>query len=168
MHLRLQKLDFYFKYIYKLMSNKDIFKTFVPSVKSDDDIKWYLFDAKDKVVGRLAVCIANYLRGKNRVDFSAHIVPSLRVIVINSSKINYKGVSKGKDRKYRSHSRYPSGLKEKTLDDLFASDPNKVLRYAVRGMLPKNKLRKKFLLNLYIFSDEDHNKAAQKPIKINF
>jgi len=143
-----------------------IYKTYTPKISKDTEVKWYLFDAKDKVLGKLASEIAQFLTGKNSPDFSPHIVPRVRVVVINSKEISVTG-RKESDKKYYRHSRYPGNLKEISLGKLMEKDGTSALSLAVKGMLPKNKLRKNYLLNLHIFADENHNKSAQKLIKVN-
>ncbi len=130
------------------------FKTYTPKEK---EIKpeWYLIDAKDKILGRVATQIALILRGKDEAGFAPHLNPKHFVVVINASKVKFTG-KKFENKKYFHHSGYPGGLKEKTLEELFKKNPSEVLRKAVKGMLPKNRLSKVLLSNLKVFPDESH------------
>lgn len=111
--------------------------------------KVYTIDASDKSLGRLAVQIAVLLRGKNKPDFAPHKDIGDEVIVKNVSQIKFTG-RKVKQKKYYRHSGYLGGLKETSLEKLFAKNPAEVIKKAVWGMLPKNKLRKKFIKRLKI------------------
>lgn len=113
--------------------------------------KVYTIDASGRVLGRLAVEIAILLRGKHRPDFAPHLDMGDIVIVTNTSKIRVTG-KKADLKKYYRHSGYPGGIKEITYKKLFAKDPNKILRKAVYGMLPQNKLRAKMLRRLKLFT----------------
>lgn len=124
--------------------------------------EWFVVDAKDKVVGRLASEIANIIRGKHKPSFSPHINCGDKVIVINADKIRFTG-KKNNEKVYRSYSGYPSGQKEKTPRQYFTYKPTEVLKLAVRGMLPKNKLQKRFMNNLFLYTGEEHPHEAQQP-----
>ena len=143
------------------------YKTYIPKVDKSQEVKWYFFDAQERILGKLAAEIAKFLTGKNSPDFSPHMVPRIRVLVVNSQKIVVTG-NKLDDKKYYRHSRYPGGLKEINLAELNKKDSTKALFLAVKGMLPKNKLRQEYLSNLHIFADENHDKQAQDLIKVNF
>lgn len=110
-------------------------------------------DADGKVLGRLACEISEKLRGKGQTDFAYNKVPSNQVIVYNAEKIYVTG-QKMKQKIYYRHSGYLGNLKETTLEELFAKDPKKVLQFAVKGMLPKNRLQKEFLKNLIIYNGD--------------
>jgi len=112
--------------------------------------KTYTIDASGKVLGRLAAEIAVRLRGKNKPDFSPHIDAGNVVIVINTSKIKITG-KKAEQKKYYRHSGYAGGIKEITYKELFKKNPNQVLKKAVYGMLPKNKLRAKMIKRLKLY-----------------
>jgi large subunit ribosomal protein L13 len=133
------------------------------SVKAGD-IKetWYIVDASDKPVGRLATAVARVLRGKHRPDFSPHLDLGDHVIVINVDKIHLSG-KKREQKIYYSWSGYPSGLKIRGVGDILKKDPTGVLRRAVRGMLPPNRLRTRYLRKLKMYVGPEHPHAAQKP-----
>lgn len=139
-------------------------KTFIPSANTA--VKWYLVDAQNKTLGKLAVDIANILRGKNKPDFTPHMDNGGYVVVINAEKIKLSG-KKLDDKKYYRHSGYMGGLKETTARELLEKKPTDLILNAVKGMLPKNKLRAVFLKKLRIFSGEEHTHTAQKPEPIS-
>lgn len=112
--------------------------------------KTYTIDATDKILGRLAAEIAVLLQGKNKANYIPYHDIEGRVIVVNTSKIKVTG-KKAELKKYYRHSGYPGGLKEITYEELFAKDPNQILRKAIYGMLPKNKLRAKMLKRLKLY-----------------
>lgn len=117
--------------------------------------KTYTIDATDKILGRLAAEIAVLLRGKNRPDFAPYLDIENNVTVINTSKIRISG-KKAESKKYYRHSGYPGGIREITYKRLFAKDSNEVLRKAVYGMLPRNKLRPKMMRRLKLYKyDKD-------------
>ena len=124
--------------------------------------KWFLIDAKDKIVGRLATTIANKLRGKDKPIFAPHVDCGDFIVVINADKI--KLTSQKIDKKmYYTHSGYPSGLKQEKAGKLMERKPTRILELAVRGMLPKNRLRKDFMKKLKLYAGEDHPHEAQAP-----
>ena len=124
--------------------------------------KWYVIDAKDKVLGRMCPAIANKLRGKDKPIFSPHMDCGDFVIVINADKVKLTG-NKMEDKKYARHSGYPGGYKEQSAKELLAKKPTKMVELAVSGMLPKNKLRSKFMEKLKLYAGEEHPHEAQKP-----
>lgn len=134
--------------------------------KTDIERKWYLIDAKDLILGRVAVRAADLLRGKNKVNFSPSVDCGDFVIIINASKIAVTG-GKEEKKKYYRHSWYPGGLKTFTLNQMMAKDPRKVIEHAVIGMLPKNKLASEMIKKMKVFSGEEHDHKAQQPIKID-
>ncbi len=123
---------------------------------------WYLIDAKDKTLGRMATVIADKLRGKGKPIFSPHQDCGDFVIVINANKIKLTG-KKMTDKLYYTHSGYHGHLKEEKAENLLVRKPTKVLELAVRGMLPRNRLRDKFMDKLKLFAGETHTHEAQKP-----
>lgn len=130
--------------------------------KNDIKRKWFLFDATGVRLGRLASEIAKYLIGKHKAHYASNMVCGDYVVVINSRNVDV--FPKREERKlYRKHTGYPGGLKERTLKQVRENSPNELVLMAVKNMLPKNKLRQRFLKNLYVFEDENHNKKAQKP-----
>lgn len=130
--------------------------------QSDIEQSWILVDAKDKTLGRLASALASRLRGKHRSEFTPNADLGDYIVVINANKINVTG-DKLNQKKYFKHSGYPGGIKSKSLDEVIKNSPEDVIRMAVKGMLPKNKLGKKMLTKLKIYKDNDHPHQAQNP-----
>ena len=134
--------------------------------KSDTIEKgWYLVDGEGKILGRLASKIATLLRGKDKPLFTPHLDTGDFVIVVNAKKINLTGRKWG-DKVYYRHSGYPGGLKSITAKDLVQKKPEEIIRKAVKGMLPKNRLGRKLLKKLKIYPDSEHPHQAQQPKKI--
>ncbi|MDD5693009.1 MAG: 50S ribosomal protein L13 [Patescibacteria group bacterium] len=127
--------------------------------------KWFLIDANGQTLGRLATVIADLLRGKNKPEYTPSMDCGDFVVVINTSLIKVTG-NKLEAKKYYSHSGYPGGLKEKTLNEVINQNPNKVIRQAVLGMLPKNKLSSQIIKKLKLYQGSDHQNIAQKPEKL--
>tara|TARA_B100000886_G_scaffold337390_2_gene297998 strand:- start:478 stop:915 length:438 start_codon:yes stop_codon:yes gene_type:complete len=132
---------------------------------ADADKKWYLVDATDKVVGRLATEIANVLRGKNNPKYTPHTDSGDYVVVINAEKVVFKG-NKLDNKKYYSHSDYVGGLKTRTAKEVLERTPERILMSAVKGMLPKNSLGRQQLKKLRLFAGETHGHEAQNPTKL--
>jgi large subunit ribosomal protein L13 len=128
--------------------------------------KWWVIDATDKVVGRLASQIAAILRGKHKPQFTPNQDSGDFVIVTNTSKLVFTG-NKLDDKRYYRHSRFFGSLKEKTAQMMMKEDPNFVLKQAVKNMLPKNRLSRNLLLKLKLFSGPEHTHQAQKPEALN-
>ena len=128
--------------------------------------KWYLIDCSGKKLGRLSVQIANILRGKNKPEYTPNSDVGDFVILINAERIEISG-NKSKDKIYFKHTGYPGNLKEINFQDLLNKDPEKVLRNAVKGMLPKNRLNRKIINKLKVYSGENHPHEAQNPEVIN-
>lgn len=140
-------------------------KSFVLKPKEADK-KWYLVDAKDKVVGRLATEIADLLRGKKNPQFTPNTDSGDFVVVINAEKVKFTG--KKLDKKvYHWHSNYIGGIKQRTAREQLQRHPEKVLMDAVKGMLPKTTLGRKQLTKLKVFAGEQHSHDAQKPELLN-
>lgn len=131
--------------------------------KTSSSFVWLLYDASDKILGRFSSDIASVLMGKKSVDYRDNIPVQIGVIIINSKKIKVTG-SKVYNKKYYRHSGYPGGLKVSLLGDLLYKNPNFVIRHAIKGMLPKNKLQKIFLRHLKIYEGPTHPHIAQSPI----
>jgi len=131
---------------------------------SSKDIEptWYIVDAEDQVLGRLASRVAKVLRGKHRPTYSPHVDLGDRVIVVNAAKIRLTG-NKRQDMKYFSYSGYPGGAKFKSVDTLMKTDPAQVMTHAVRGMLPKGTLGYQLLSKLRVYADDKHPHAGQNP-----
>jgi large subunit ribosomal protein L13 len=128
------------------------------------DVKhdWYIIDADGQVLGRLATKIARILSGKDKPNYTPHVVNGDVVVVINASKIKVTG-QKLTDKIYYRHTGYPGGIREISLRDQLDKDSTKVIEHAVEGMLPKNKLQAKMLQNLKVYSGADHPHAPQNP-----
>ena len=124
--------------------------------------KWWIVDADGKNLGRLASEIAIVLRGKNKPQYTPHVDTGDFVVVVNAEKIAVTG-NKLEGKVYYRHSGYPGGLKSRTLGEMLERRPNEVLRKAVKGMLPKNRLAARQLTKLKIYAGPEHPHAAQKP-----
>lgn len=133
---------------------------------SDVTRKWYVIDASEASLGRVATQIATLLTGKGKPQFTQHIDTGDYVIVINASNIKVTGDKMNK-KMYYHHSHFPGGLKEATLAEKMEKDPTHALIHAVRGMLPVNRLRDERLARLKVYADADHKHEAQKPEKIS-
>jgi large subunit ribosomal protein L13 len=133
---------------------------------SDVTRKWYVIDASEAPLGRVATQIATLLTGKGKAEFTKHIDTGDFVVVINAGNIQVTG-AKMDTKMYYSHSGHPGALKEATMREKMAKDATFPLFHAVRGMLPVNKLRDPRLARLKIYAGAEHNHAAQKPETIN-
>ncbi len=129
---------------------------------SDVTRKWYVVDASEAPLGRVATQIATLLTGKGKPQFTQHIDCGDYVVVVNADKLVVTG-KKLTDKKYYRHTGYPGGIKEASLAEKMAKDSTDVIFKAVRGMLPVNKLRDERLKRLKIYADAEHNHSAQKP-----
>ncbi len=116
---------------------------------------WYLIDAKDQVLGRVSTKIARLLTGKDKVEYVPYLDVGDYVVVINAAEVAVTG-KKEKQKTYYRHSGYPGGLRSETLEELRKRRPEEIIRRAVKGMLPKNKLQKSMLKRLYIFAGAEH------------
>lgn len=128
------------------------------------EAKWYIIDAENQTLGRLAVTIANLLRGKNKPEYTPHVDTGDFVVVINSSKIKVTG-KKETDKMYYHHTGYPGGFRAASFKELQAKDPTCALKKAVKGMLQKNTLGAKQLTKLKVYEGAEHPHAAQCPIE---
>ncbi|MGD8962524.1 MAG: 50S ribosomal protein L13 [Desulfobacterales bacterium] len=138
-------------------------KKYTTSAKrSDNPQKWYVVDANGAVLGRLATQVAQRLRGKHNPRFTPHADTGDWVIVINADKITLSGRKMGQKVYYR-HSGYIGGLKEITAKDLLEKKPEALVRHAVKGMLPKNKLGRQLYKKLKVYAGETHPHEAQQP-----
>ena len=141
-------------------------KTFMASPATIDR-KWYVVDATDMTLGRLASEVAKVLRGKNKPIFTPHIDCGDNVIVINAEKIKVTG--KNMDHKvYYHHSDYVGGLKEATLREKLEKKPEQVIELAVKGMLPKGPLGRQMFTKLHVYAGPEHKHEAQKPEVLTF
>jgi large subunit ribosomal protein L13 len=130
--------------------------------KNEVERKWYVFDAKDKVLGRLATRIATYLRGKNKPVFTPNVDTGDFVVVVNAGKVRFTG-KKLDDKVYYHHTGYIGGIKAITAKERMASDPEGVITDAVWGMLPKGRLGRAMLKKLKVYRGSEHPHSAQKP-----
>ncbi|MCK9239779.1 50S ribosomal protein L13 [Desulfocurvus sp.] len=124
--------------------------------------EWFVVDAQDKILGRLATQIATRLRGKHKPEYAPHMDTGDFVVVVNAEKIKVTG-AKLEQKKYYSHSGYVGGIREIALKDLLAKKPEEVIRKAVRGMLPKNRMGRAMLKKLKIYAGGEHPHGAQGP-----
>jgi len=128
----------------------------------DRERDWYVVDAQGKTLGRLATQIADVLRGKRKPTYTPHVDVGDFVIVVNAEKVAVTG-NKRENKRYWRHSGYPGGIKSRTLGDLLEQRPEEVIRRAVKGMLPRNRLARQQLRKLKIYAGPDHPHRAQKP-----
>jgi large subunit ribosomal protein L13 len=128
--------------------------------------EWYLVDADGQTLGRLATTIADTLRGKRKPVFTPHVDTGDFVVVVNAEKIAVTGNKLDQKRYYR-HSGYPGGIKSRTLREQLDRRPTEVLRTAVKGMLPKNKLARQQITKLKIYAGPEHPHSAQSPEQID-
>jgi len=126
------------------------------------DSQWFLVDAQDKTLGRLASAIAFRLRGKHKPEFTPHADTGDYIVVINADKIRVTG-KKLEDKVYHRHTGYPGGIKEESLKDMLNRKPEMVLEKAVKGMLPKGPLGRQMFRKLKVYAGGEHNHAAQQP-----
>ncbi|OPZ73110.1 MAG: 50S ribosomal protein L13 [bacterium ADurb.Bin478] len=140
-------------------------KTLSPKPQ-DIEQKWYVIDAKGLVLGRLASKIAGVLRGKNKPFFSPHVECGDFIVVVNADKYLLTG-NKLQQKTYTSYSGYPGGLRKTPIAKVAEKKPEFVLREAVRGMLPHNRLGRKLLKNLKLYTEAEHPHSAQKPEAMN-
>lgn len=136
-------------------------KTFVPK-KTDIVRSWYLIDATDKPVGRIAAEAAKILRGKNKPTFTPHLDTGDGIVIINSQKIVLTG-NKWEQKKYFRYSRYIGNVKEATAAKTHEKDPTFILETAIAGMIPRTKFKKNILMRLKVYAGETHNQGGQNP-----
>jgi large subunit ribosomal protein L13 len=136
-------------------------KTFMQT-KGTVNRKWYVIDASNLPLGRVATKAASILRGKNKATFTPHIDCGDYVIIINASKVKLTG-NKINDKMYYNHSGYPGGLRERNAKTMLESYPVEMVERAVKGMLPNGPLGSDMYRKLFVYADENHNKQAQKP-----
>jgi large subunit ribosomal protein L13 len=124
--------------------------------------KWYIVDAAGQTVGRLASQVASIIRGKHKPEFTPHVDTGDFVVVINAEKVVFTG-KKLQNKKYYRHSGHPGGLKVKTAEEMLNTFPERILEFAIHGMLPKNRLGDKMKLKLKVYAGSEHPHAAQQP-----
>ncbi len=134
-------------------------RTFTPT-QSKIERNWHVIDASGKILGKLAVEAAKVLVGKNKATYTPNINVGDKVIVVNASKVDVTG-RKFTDKKYFRYTGFPGGIKEMTMQQMYEKNPARIIKTAVNGMLPKNKLRKERIANLFIYNDATHPHQAQ-------
>ncbi len=134
--------------------------------KETADKQWFIVDAEGQTLGRMASKVAKVLRGKYKTNFTPHADCGDYVIIINAGKIVMTG-NKMSDREIFSYTGYPGGQKRISPSEMLAKDETSVVRHAIKGMLPKNKLGAEILRNCYIYAGVEHNQEAQKPKILN-
>jgi len=132
---------------------------------SDRERNWYVVDANGLTLGRLSTQIADTLRGKRKPAYTPHIDTGDFVVVVNAEKIAVTG-NKRAAKLYHRHSGYPGGLRTRTFDEMIARRPEEVIRLAVKGMMPRNRLARKQLTKLKIYAGAEHPHVAQKPTEL--
>ena len=138
----------------------------VSANKATVEKEWYIIDAKDVVLGRLASVVAMVLRGKHKPSFTPHVDCGDHVIVINADKVKLTG-SKMTDKQYLRHTGYPGGQRVQTPGDLMSKKPEAVIEKAVKGMLPKSRLGNAIFTNLYVYAADTHPHEAQQPKQLD-
>lgn len=127
--------------------------------------EWLLVDAEGETLGRLASKIAKLIRGKHKVNYTPHVDCGDNVVVINAEKVNLTG-KKWTDKSYIRHTGYPGGQRELSAEKMLEKHPERLVEYAVKGMLPKNKLGSELYRNLHVYVGASHKQEAQKPKEI--
>jgi large subunit ribosomal protein L13 len=134
----------------------------ISAKKNEIERTWYLVDADNKVLGRLATKVATILRGKHKPLFTPHVDTGDFVVVVNAEKIHLTG-SKLDNKMYYRHSGYPGGIKATSAGELMEKSPETIIKHAVRGMLPKNKLGREQFKKLKVYSGKEHPHTSQMP-----
>jgi large subunit ribosomal protein L13 len=140
-------------------------KTYLPKVDVDQR-KWHVIDANGAVLGRLAVQVADVLRGKNKPVFTPHLDAGDFVVVINAEKVQLTG-KKETDKSYMTYSGWKGGEKYRTVAEVRAARPEDLIFHAVKGMIPKNRLGRQLLTKLKVYKGSDHPHSAQQPATLN-
>ena len=141
-------------------------KTFTPRA-GDIERQWFVVDAEGKTLGRLASQIAHVLRGKHKPTYSPHMDLGDHIVVINAEKIRVTG-RKAERKVYYRHTGYPGGLRTTTYEDMLGKHPERILRIAVKGMLPNNILGRQMFKKLRVYAGPEHEHAAQQPQVLSF
>src|SRR3954452_14428047 len=136
-------------------------KTYVANAENRER-NWLLVDATGLTLGRLATQIADALRGKRKAEYTPHVDTGDFVVVINAEKISVTGDKRAQKRYYR-HSGYPGGIRSRTLQEMLDRRPEEVIRIAVKGMMPRNRLARKQITKLKVYAGPEHPHAAQQP-----
>jgi large subunit ribosomal protein L13 len=124
--------------------------------------EWFVVDASDKVLGRLAAEIAHRLRGKHKPEYTPHVDTGDYIVVVNAEKVAVTG-NKANAKKYYRHTGYPGGIKETSYREMIENHPERVIEKAVKGMLPRNKLGRAMFSKLKVYAGENHRHEAQQP-----
>ena len=127
---------------------------------------WYIIDAENLVLGRLASEVARRLRGKHKPEYTPHVDTGDYIVVINADKIKVTG-NKTSDKMYHRHSGYPGGMKSMSFDKMIAHKPERIIELAVKGMLPKNALGRAMYRKLKVYAGTEHKHSAQQPIALS-
>jgi large subunit ribosomal protein L13 len=127
------------------------------------DPGWHVIDAKGQQLGKVAVAAATLLRGKHKATFAPHQLCGDHVVVVNAAGLAFEG-TKPMKKIYRKHTGYPGSMKSTPLEIMMREDPRRVIEIAVKGMLPRNRLRAQQLKRLHVFADADHIHSAQQPV----
>lgn len=143
-----------------------ILSTFHPK-SGDFTRKWYIIDATDVVLGKLASTVADLLRGKHKPQFTPNVDTGDHVIIVNADKLHVSSNKRDREMRYR-HSGYPGGMKKMTLGRSLDENPVRVVEEAVRGMMPKNRLSRSSIKKLHVFAGEEHPYAGQQPETYEF
>lgn len=128
--------------------------------------EWYVVDATNEVLGRLASKVALVLRGKTKPDFTPNVDCGDNVIILNADKVRLTG-SKMSDKQYIRHTGYPGGQRIETPEDVLAKKPERIIEMAVKGMLPKNRLGRAIIKNMFVYTSSEHPHEAQQPKELN-
>ena len=137
------------------------------SAKAEDVARdWYVVDAADMTLGRLASAIAHRLRGKHKAEYTPHVDTGDYIVVVNAEKVKVTG-AKSTDKMYHHHTGYPGGLKSISFEKLIDKAPERVIQGAVKGMLPRNPLGRAMFKKLKVYAGSDHPHAAQQPQALN-
>jgi large subunit ribosomal protein L13 len=140
-------------------------KTFMPK-ESEIDRQWFVVDAEDQVLGRLATQVASILRGKHKPEFTPHLDAGDFIIIVNAEKVRVTG-SKDTQKRYYRHSQYPGGIRSLTFNEMIDRHPERVIQTAVRGMLPKNALGRRTLRKLRVYCGPTHPHSGQQPVPLD-
>ena len=139
-------------------------KTYVANSENRER-NWLVVDAEGQTLGRLATQIADALRGKRKPTYTPHVDTGDFVVVINAEKITVTGAKRSEKRYYR-HTGYPGGIKSRTLEEMLDRRPEEVIRKAVKGMLPRNRLARRQITKLKVYAGPEHPHAAQMPVRM--
>jgi len=129
--------------------------------------EWYVVDATDQVLGRMCAQVAKVIRGKHKPSYTPHVDCGDKVIIINAEKVKLTG-NKMTDKAYVRHTGYPGGQKKTSPEELLEKHPTRIVENAIKGMVPKNKLGRQILKNVFVYAGPEHSQDAQKPKELKF